>query len=609
MLHGRCHALLAHLRRQPELFLLAMLPLVLLALNPIWIYSRLYNDPWLYFGHMQNFAGLSRAFGDLYPAGRLTILFPGVLAYQLFPAVLANHVLHLGLYYLALGSLYYVVTQTVGRRAGFVVSLLCGCHFFFLEAVGWDYADGFIVAYFLAALACVTKGMNAESSRGWLSLAGVMACAMVVANLTAVVLVPLLVAFFVVQNRGRQRVSVVASAGCFAGGGLALLVVLGVVNWMINGRFWFLASQFEFARTATAEATNKFQSDLRTWISGAYWLLFPALATVGAAWRLRQLVLSGDRGKRWSWWEHRRSRIAVLWHGQFLLVVAALLSLQLGTNFAFLQQWFYVSFLVMPLAFLSLSETWSGWLKRFDLSSYHRFCVALSVALIVSAVVPWFGKAPGTWGVPAKFVALGLVAFAGVLPFLARPQLKFGMSAALALAGLNGLCRHEFVTKTGFPPAHHPVIMLEASQALDAQRPKAFRAIYECTQIARKLDGQANVWFWFNMKEPLGPVFNNASCTQWWAQRFINRDFPAIPKVTQRIKPAFIPGRKIMILSADPQAPDKALKNLLAQGITAKLFEQHAVGKAPIAFTVSVLEVLPTVQAERSDDANRASRQ
>ncbi|TXT38243.1 MAG: hypothetical protein FD138_443 [Planctomycetota bacterium] len=609
MSHGRIHAWHAHLRRQPEPFLLAMLPLVLLALNPAWIYSRLYNDSWLYFGHMQNFAGHSRAFGDLYPASRLTILFPGVLVYQLFPAMLANQVLHLGLYYLALGSLYYLVTHTVGRRAGFVCCLICGCHFFFLEAVGWDYSDGFIVAYFLAALACLARGIRAPSWRGWLGLAGVMACAMTVANITAVVLLGLLVAFFVAWNRKGRRVPLIGAAVHFAGGGLGLLILLGFVNWLINGRFWFLASQFEFARKATPNTTNIFHADLQTWIGGAYWLVFPALAMIGAVGRLKQLLWNRDRLERGNWLAHRRSRIAILWHSQLWLVVAALLLLQLGTQYAFLQLWFYVSFLVMPLAFLSLSETWSAWLPRFDLLSYRRFCVAVSAAFIASAVVPWFGNAPGTWGVPAKIVALGLVGLIGILPFVARPQLKFGMAAAVALAGLNGICRHEFLAKTGFPPQLPNFSLLSACEALDAERPKTFRAIYECTQIARKLDRQSNVWFWFDLNEPLGPVFNSASCTQWHSRRYINREFPAILRPIQSRNPAFQPGRKIMVLSADPQAPNKALDSLHAQGVIAKASEQHAVGEAPIAFTVSVIEILSRAQAERSHDANRVRRQ
>lgn len=609
MSHGRIHALLAHLRRQPELPLLAALPLVLVALNPVWIYSRLYNDPWLYFGHMQNFPGLSRAFGELYPASRLTILFPGVLAYQLFPADVANHVLHLGLYYLALGSLFYLVTQTVGRRAGFVCCLICGCHFFFLEAVGWDYSDGFIVGYFLASLACLARAIRTPAWRRWLCLAGVMACAMVVANITSAVLLVLLVAFFVAWNRKGRRVPQAGAAVHFACSGLGLLILLGFLNWLINGRFWFLASQFEFARKTTPNASNAFHADLQAWIGGAYWLVFPTVAALGAVGRLSQLFWNRNDLERWDWLSHRRHRIAVLWHGQFLLVVTALLLLQLGTQYAFLQLWFYVSFLVMPLAFLSLSETWSAWLKQIDRATYRGFCAAVSVSFIASAVVPWFGNAPGTWGVPARIIAMGLVGFTGILPFVARPQLKFGLAAAVMLAGLNGVCRHEFLTKTGFPTPHHSFIMLDACQALDSERPKTFRAIYECSQIARQLDRQANVWFWFDRNEPLGPVFNSASCTQWWTRRCINRDFPAILKPIRPRNPAFQPGRKIMVLSADPQASSKALDSLRAQGITAKACEQHAVGETPIAFTVSVLEILARTQAERSDDANHVSRQ
>ncbi len=600
MSHGRIHALLAPLRRQPELALLAALPFVLLALNPNWIYSRLYHDPWIYFGHMQNFAGHSRTFGDQYPATRLSVLFPGVLAYKLFPAVIANHVLHLCVYYLALGSLYYVVSQTVGRRAALVIALLCGCHFFFLEAVGWDYADGFIVAYFLASLACLTKAAIAPTWRIWLTAAGVMACAMVVANITAAALVPLLVLYFMVQSHNRQRAPLDAGAFWFALGSLGLFLAFALVNRQINGRFWFLASQFEVARSTAPGAHNPFHSAFRTWIGGAYWLVFPALAAGGSIVRLGQLIFVRERPPRHRIW------IAALWHTQLLLVIGVLLTLQLRTQFSFMQQWFYVSFLIMPLAFLALADVWSEWLSRLTPVAFRAFSAALAIGLIASAVVPWLGDDPGTWGRIAKVAVVGLGLSAIALPFFARPKFSVGLVAALLLAGLNGLCRHEFLTKTGFPALHHPVIMMDASQALDGERPKAFQAIYECTQIARKLDRHANVWFWFDMKEPLGPVYNNAVCTHFWSFRWINRDFPELSEPNNLKSPLFGPGRKIMVMSQDPHAEVKAIASLAAKGIGVKSTARHAVGEAPIAFTVTVLEVLPPQPAERTDDVRRA---
>ncbi len=623
MSYGRFHALLAPLRRQPELALLAALPFVLLALNPNWIYSRLYHDPWIYFGHMQNFTGHSRTFGDLYPAARLSVLFPGVLAYKLFPAVLANHVLHLTVYFLALGSLYYVVSQTVGRRAGFVASLVCGCHFFFLEAIGWDYADGFIVAYFLAGLACLAKAAIAPMWRGWLALAGAMACAMVVANITAVVLAPLLVAFYFVHNRNRQRTPLVASAGWFALGAVGLFCVFGTINWKINGRFWFLASQFNFARSTSSEP-NVFHSGLRSWIGGAYWLVFPALASAGAMLRLGQVFIASERPPRHRVW------IAGLLHGQLLLALGGLFALQWRTQFSFLQQWFYVSFLIMPLAFLSLGETWSGWLSRLTPAVFRGFGAALVIGLIASAVVPWAADASGTWGRSARIATVILGVGAIAVPCFGRPNIGTALAAALLLAGLNGLCRHEFLPKSGFPPIHHGVILMDASQALDAERPKIFRAIHDCTQIARGADRQANVWFWFDKDEPLGPVYNNAACTHWWHLRMISREFPSLaPSVPN--DPSLQAGRKIMVLSQDPHAQDKALATLRAQGVDAKPAGQHAVGQAPVAFTVSVLEILPrdraasfpgsawertspralpaeNVAAERSNTGGRASK-
>jgi hypothetical protein len=569
-------------RRRPEFALLIALPIVLLAFNPGWIYSRLYHDPWIYFGHMQNLAGHTRAFGDQYPASRLTVTAVGAAVYKLFPPVVANHVLHLGLYYLALGSLYYVVGQSVGRRAGVMTAVACGCHFFFLEAVGWDYSDGFIVAYYLGSLACLTRASVANSWRRWVALGGVLAIAMVIANMVSVILVPSLLLYFGVVNHWRQRVSIVLAASCFFTGAASLTVALGTLNYKIAGQFWFMASQFQFAGSTSVTEVNIWHMDLGAWIGKAYWLVFPSMAAMAAVLRLVRLGIGLDTLPR------HRMALAILWHGQLLVGMVGLLTMQIFTQYWFMQMWFYVSYLLMPMAFFSLAEVWSAWLTPMSSRAFGAFTLGLGGALIASATMPSIGQDFGAWGRPAKVATLAAAIGAAGLPFFRMPRGASALLTVVLLAGLNGVCRHEFLVTSGFSAIHHTEGLMAESQALDAFRPQAFRAIHECAALARERAPDTHVYYWFDMTEPLGPVFESASCTQWLHLRFINRAFPSLSAPNHA---GLQPGRTILVLSQLPSAGERAVTALNACGVNAQLAGVHSVGRSPIRFTAAIVEI------------------
>jgi hypothetical protein len=240
--------------------------------------------------------------------------------------------------------------------------------------------------------------------------------------------------------------------------------------------------------------------------------------------------------------------------------------------------------------------------------------------LVVSQGLPWLAENPGAWGRIAKVAGVVLAAVAALAPSLAPRRATLALAGLVAIVGLNGLCRHEFLTKTGFLPLHHGPIMMDASQALDPLRPQAFRAIYDCAQLARKIDQTANVWFWFDMNERLGPVYNIVTCTHWWDARTINRGFPALHPEAGLMRDAQVvpfntahaayqPGRKIIILSEDPAAMDKAVASLQARSVNVRPVDAHAVGTGRVAFTASVLEILSPTRVEKTGDARIAFRE
>src|SRR5207248_5309215 len=236
------------LRLHPAVPVLLVLPWLLLLADPRWVYGSLYRDAWVYFGFFQDLPGHLRAFPDYYGCSRLSVTLPGWLVYRLLPPVAANLALHLAVYYAAVFAVYGVFARVAGRRVGLHVAVLLGGHPFFLKAAGWDYIDGFVIAYFLLAQALLTRAADSERWRSWAFAAGVAAGAMVVAN---VAFAPLLLApagWFVVLNRPARRRPLRLAGVWFAAGACGLVLLLGLVSGSLGGRLFFLAPSLDFIR-------------------------------------------------------------------------------------------------------------------------------------------------------------------------------------------------------------------------------------------------------------------------------------------------------------------------------------------------------------------------
>src|SRR5262249_18295787 len=135
------------------LLTLIALPGLLLLVNPFWLASALFLDPYIYLGYYLDLPAHLRAFPDHYISTRLPAVLPGWVPHRLLPPLAANAVLPLGLYYLSVLSLYRALAPGAGRRAALLAGIVLGGSPFFLGAVGWDYADGHAIAYTLLALA------------------------------------------------------------------------------------------------------------------------------------------------------------------------------------------------------------------------------------------------------------------------------------------------------------------------------------------------------------------------------------------------------------------------------------------------------------------------
>src|SRR2546423_886822 len=80
-------------------------PWVLLAVNRSWLFlNGSFVDGWIYFGFFHNlreyqniYASANSTHQGFYYDDRLSWILPGYLVYQLFPPLVANYILHIGL--------------------------------------------------------------------------------------------------------------------------------------------------------------------------------------------------------------------------------------------------------------------------------------------------------------------------------------------------------------------------------------------------------------------------------------------------------------------------------------------------------------------------------
>src|SRR5207248_274797 len=152
-----------------------------------------YVDPWYYAGYFHFLPQYLREHPQLYYGSRLPWLLPGYVAYQLLPGLTANLVLHVGYHVFATSMLYLLLAETVCRRVALLSALLMASYSPFLQAVGWDYADGPSVGLVLLLLWCLTRAVRGDrSAQAGAFSAGCVAAALAYSNLFWLLLMPAL---------------------------------------------------------------------------------------------------------------------------------------------------------------------------------------------------------------------------------------------------------------------------------------------------------------------------------------------------------------------------------------------------------------------------------
>ncbi|MEA2559120.1 MAG: hypothetical protein QOH06_624 [Acidobacteriota bacterium] len=548
-------------RARPDrnLAALALLPLVLLALDSDWIFSGPHRDAWIYYGYFENGIAYLRSFPDLYYASRLAVILPGFVLQHLLPGVAANVLLHLAVYWSAVLSFYLVVRDLFGSRVALLAGLALGCHPYFLQAAGWNYVDGFGIAYFLMALMFLTRAMASPISPSWRPLllaAGAMVTAIVSTNVFyAAVYMPLLAGHFLLLNR--RRIPLLAATLWAVAGAAGLLALFEIAFRAAGGSSFYLSSSLQFLSGSVGTA-NPFRNPSYTWLRVAVWLVFPAATLLGT------IFLLG-----------RKDRILLWSQLQLVLLASMMLYFQIFGDTGVLQN-FYYSSLLLPAAFLAFAGQLAPLVEGLPLRRFGALAAGLALIQIFPLLAPKIAVLASAPALFALLAALGAVSGA-----ILAARWRTGGARAVIVVFLCLAVSQLLVRQAGsifWQFERHEW----DGHGLYSQMDHAVRAI-------DAFDSSRALRLWYDDGAEDGLVYDALASAFLLCPRMVNFNFPDLqtPRMCDGVH--LVPGMQIAVLSADPSAFEKAAAALRAIGLSSRRLKREEIPGPSRGFAITYL--------------------
>jgi 4-amino-4-deoxy-L-arabinose transferase-like glycosyltransferase len=584
-----------------DIAVLLLTPAFLCLVVPDWIFSPIPTiDPYLYLGYIRNFSHLITIFGNTYYASRLPFIIPGYICYKIFPPLVANYVFHLGFYYLAIFSLYFILRIAVNRRTALLTAALMGFYPYFLAAVGWDYIDGAGIAYFLLTLLLLTLAVknthgaqtaSISEERGrtisnkcalLLFLAGISLAALIYTNIFLFIMIPSLALFYFVMQPQSWK-TLFMSALIVIDGAILATILLGIVSTAAGGSFLFFKPSIHMV--------SYFRTVGNVWLyHGNTWLLyvpFMVLPFFICLTSLAFLIVSilhvkSDLFKMNGVLQVARDNIFGLLH---LLNFLIMFVLQLLGQPVFQLQ-YYASYL-MPTAFLAAGQQIYSTLSHLSVTQFRRIAI-ITISLLAGSYLLYY-RTPihSILNYPDSmwYVFAVLVAGALCLIVVAKRKQILNMSLVILAAVFFSLTP---ITLIATNP--HRIVFCACEQGKNI-----FLAVTKSDDISHAYDTTGNLRFWYNNTEPLGGLFTAIASTHFWAYRLINYKFPDIVKQNipghtysgTSIK--LPPETDIVILSSDEDALSKATTALNGLGLQVHLIGTEEISQGPINFTMTFI--------------------
>jgi hypothetical protein len=571
--HAENHSVTDHGRQganlDPGLLVVLSLPWVVLRFDTTWLFAYAtssfgFIDPWVYFGFFFDLTQHIRVFKGAYFTTRLTWTVPGAVVYHLFSPLTATYVLHLLLFYCATLSLYFILKITVSRQAALLATILMAFHSYFLWSVGWPYIDGAANTYVLLTAASLAFAARSIRPKWWLVVAGALAAKAFYCQFFLIVFSPLIfgVYYFARKEMGNRRSS--AQWKPFALGFALVTVAFGLFNMIINGRFLFFINSVGTAAKLVINH-NPYNDSTYGWLSGATWLVLPAIVTTGAIICVlrRRSILSLPNAE-----------FLLFWQRYLLLSVLIMVFWQIVGQ-PVLQLSTYASYL-MPAVFLALGSQITIVTSRLG-----KVTLALIYAgVFVSGILPSAIRIDSPLMLALQHHPMLIPSATGVIAVvaIARELRHLGGFAILVLSISLATLSAATSTRTW---AHGALPHDEASQK------SAMLAIVDSVRLTKELDPADSLYFWYDVNARLGRLHRSVASTYLWAYRLQSEDFPGFgPKAP----PA---GRRILILTENTTlAMEQAQASLHNAGLAAAVVTQRKIQEGPFRWDVIEIQII-----------------
>jgi hypothetical protein len=401
---------------------------------------------------------------------------------------------------------------------------------------------------------------RSDYPKWWLVAAGAVAAKTVYCQFFLISFAPLILGFyyFARPQMGHRRSG--KEWKPFTWGFAFVTILYGVFNMAINGRFLFFINSVGMAAKIVIHR-NPYNDSTYSWITGATWLIVPALATVGA-------IVCVSR---------RRSPLSIpnaefflFWQRYLLLNVVIMILWQLVGQ-PVLQLPTYASYL-MPAVFLALGSQIAIVTNRLS-----KLGIAIVYAAVfLAGVLPFVPRmdlrqlTAHPMLLPFTIGAIALVTIGG--------QIRYLGAIAIVVLGLGlGILNAATSTRTW----NHGSLPHD-----DVSQKSALLAIVDSIHTVQSLDPKGNLFFWYDGESRLGRLYRDVASTYLWAYRLQSEAFPDPgPKAPPT-------DRRILILTEDPSSALEAANHSLAKlGLTANILAQRKIQEGPFAWDMIEIQI------------------
>ncbi len=552
--------------------LLLSLPLLLLAVNNAWIFTSTDNiDPWIYHGYFRECHCFSSEFyPKAYYEDRLAWILPGFLAYRFFTPLISNFVLHLGFYYTAVFSFYYVLKNTFDRRTALLAAVFFGADVYFLKSIGWDYVDGAGVTYYLLTLAFLT--LAAKKDRGIWSViaAGMAASSMICAYPVWVVFTPpLFIYFWLAKSHFRKRPVLMGEiwkpVALFFLGLFLQTLFFSLLAYRLKGKFHFYVNSICMARRWMF-VQNPWRTESSDWVWSARWLVMPLIVWGGA---FANLI------SRWRqiW---RREWDLTLFHLINFGVYGVIFLIWELSGGVVLQQP-YVTAMLLPTVYFAMGALLLRVPKETRPFPY-AFGLLTVIALFCLALSPSWQDRLRPYLFFGRFECFDIAAvlFLGfaviLLKWRSSNKRMVFLSSALGLSLAAMLLGSSFL-----PRQNGPERFLNVDSAMEL--------------VNRKMLGRSlKPFFWYHEKEePFSAEFRSIASTYTWGPSILTLGFPSLENAKRGLPK---PGQLVVVLSAQQDAARQAIVSLGAAGVESRLLERKVICYNAGCYSMSLIEAV-----------------